>query len=75
MKLNLDYNASDQQFTRTTKSKLRQEKNAEYCNCQNKLFDELTPESKHMKGAMEKGASFWISALPIKATGYALNKQ
>jgi len=32
---------------------------------------ELTPESQQlMKGAMEKGASFWLSALPIKVTGY-----
>jgi len=28
-----------------------------------------------MKGAMEKGASSWLSALPIKAIRYALNKQ
>jgi len=28
-----------------------------------------------MKAAMEKGTSSWLSALPIKAIGYALNKQ
>jgi len=28
-----------------------------------------------MKGAVEKGAASWLSALPIKAIGYALNKQ
>ena len=34
------------------------------------------PEAqKLIKGAMEKGASSWLSALPIKAIGYALNKQ
>jgi len=33
----------------------------------------MTPESQElMKGAMEKGASSWLSALPIKAIGYAL---
>jgi len=39
------------------------------------MFEELTPESQHIKGAMEKRASSWLSALPIKASGYALNKQ
>ena len=34
------------------------------------------PESQQLiKGAMEKGASSWLSALPIKTIGYALNKQ
>jgi len=37
---------------------------------------EITPESQLLKGAMEKGgASSWLSALPIKAIGYALKKQ
>jgi len=37
---------------------------------------EITPESQQLiKGAMEKGASSWLLALPIKAIGYALNKQ
>ena len=36
----------------------------------------MTPESQQlMKAAMEKGTSSWLSALPIKAIGYALNKQ
>ena len=36
----------------------------------------MTPESQQLiKGAMEKGASSWLSALPIKAIGYAQNKQ
>ena len=36
----------------------------------------MTPESQQLiKGAIEKGASSWLSALPIKAIGYALNKQ
>ena len=37
---------------------------------------ELTPESQQLiKGAMEKGASSWLSVLPIKVIGRALNKQ
>jgi len=40
------------------------------------LLAEMIPESQQLiKGAMEKGASSWLSALPIKAICYALNKQ
>jgi len=36
----------------------------------------MTPESQQLiKGTMEKGASSWLSALPIKAIGYALYNQ
>jgi len=66
--LNLKYRSSDQHYTRTMKSKVRQEKNARYCNCWNKLFEQLTTESQqHIKGAMQTGAFSWLSALPIKA--------
>ena len=76
LKLDLDYNPSDQQFTRHTKSRIRQEKNAKCKNIRDELLAEMTPESQQLiKGATEKGASSWLSALPIKANGYALNKQ
>ena len=73
-KLDLDYNPSDQQFTRHTK---KQNTTKEKCkNIRDELLAKMIPESlKLIKGAMEKGASFWLSALPIKAIGYALNKQ
>jgi len=75
-KLNLDYNPLDQQFTRHTKNRIRHEKNAKCKNIRDELLEELTPESQQLiKGAMEKGASSWLSALLIKAVGYALNKQ
>jgi len=36
----------------------------------------MTPESQQLiKGSMEKGTSSWLSALSIKAIGYASNKQ
>jgi len=36
----------------------------------------MTPESQQLiKGAMDKGASSWLLALPIKVTKYALHKQ
>ena len=73
-KLDLDY--SDQQFTRHTKNRIRQQKNAKCKNICDELLEEMTTESQQLtKGAMEKGASSWLSALPIKAIGYALNKQ
>ena len=74
-KLYLDYNPSDQQFTRHTKNRIRQEKNAKCKNIRDELLAEMISESQLIKGAMEKGASSWLSALPIKAIGYALNKQ
>jgi len=75
-KLDLDYNPSDQQFTRHTKNRIRQEKNAKCKHIRDELLDEMTTESQQLiKGAMEKGTSSWLSALPIKAIGYALNKQ
>jgi len=33
------------------------------------LLEELTSESQLMKGAVEKGATSWLSVLPIKAIG------
>jgi len=58
------------------KNRIRQEKNTKCQNSRDKLLKKLTPESQQLtKGAMEKGASSWLSALPIKAIGYALNKQ
>jgi len=40
------------------------------------VLGELTPELQQtIKGAMEKGASSWLSALLIKAIGYALDNQ
>jgi len=75
-KLDLDYNPSDQLYTTHTKNRIRQEKNAKGKNSRDELLKELTPKSQQLvKGAMEKGAFSWLSALPIKAIGYALNKQ
>ena len=75
-KLDLDYNPSDQLYTTHTKSRIQQEKNAKCQSTHDELLKELTPESQQLiKGAMEKRASSLLSALPIKAIGYALNKQ
>jgi len=47
----------------------------EKCNIYDELLVEMTPESQQLiNGAMEKGASSWLSALLIKVIGYALNK-
>jgi len=74
--IELKYHTMDQQHTRTVKSRIQQLMETTYRNHHDTLFDELTPEvQQHMKRAMEKGASYWISAMPIKAIEYALNKQ
>jgi len=75
-KVDLDYNPSDQLYTKHTKNRIRQEKNAKCQNSCDELLEELTPESQQLiKGAVEKWAASWLSTLLIKAIGYALNKQ
>jgi len=54
---------------RNMKSRIRKTKNTKCRNSHNELFEELTPESQLMKAATEKGASSWLSALPIKLSG------
>jgi len=55
-KLDLDFNPSDQQFTRHTKNRIRQEKNEKCKNIRDELLVEMTPESQQLiKGAMENG--------------------
>jgi len=55
---------SGQQFTRHTKNRIREEKNEKCKNIRDELLAEMTPVSQQlMKGAMEKGASSWLSAL------------
>ena len=75
-KLDLDHNPSDQQYTRHTKNRIQQEKTAKFWNSHDELLEELTPESQQLiKGAMERKASSWLSASPITAIGYALNRE
>ena len=58
------------------KNRIRQKKNEKRKNIRDELLAEMTPEPQQLiKGAMEKGASSWLSALLIKAIGYALSKQ
>jgi len=45
-KLGLDYNPSDQQFTRHMKNRIRQEKNEKCKNIRDDLLAEMTPESQ-----------------------------
>ena len=57
-------------------NRIRQKKNEKRKNIRDELLAEMTPEPQQLiKGAMEKGASSWLSALLIKAIGYALSKQ
>jgi len=52
------------------KSGVRQEKNAKCQISLNELLEELIPQSQSNRKEVS-----WLSALPIKAIGYALNKQ
>ena len=75
-KLDVDYNPLDQLYIMRTRNRIWQEKNTKCQNSLDELLKELTSESQQLiKGAMEKGASSWLLALPIKAVGYASNKQ
>ena len=47
-KLDVDYNPSDQQFTRHTKNRIRQEKNAICKNISEELLAEMTAESQQL---------------------------
>ncbi len=66
----------DDEYMKKAKSKMKAEK-------ENRLkqeaesIEELLPDSQKIafKGAQEKGASVWLSALPLQALGYTLNKQ
>jgi len=72
-----EYQLSPNKINSTHQTHTKQNTTREKCeNICDELLAEMTPESQQLiKGAMEKGASCWLSALPIKAIGYALNKQ
>jgi len=74
-KLGLEYTPQTSYIPGTWKAEYDQ-RNTKCWNSHNELLEELTPESKKLiKGAMQKGASSWLSALLVKAIGYILNKQ
>jgi len=53
----------------------KQNMSREKCKNISELLGGLKPESQQLiEGAIEKGASSWLSALPIKAIRYARNK-
>jgi len=72
--LDLEYNPSDQQYTRNMKSRMHKRKMQNQEIVANELFAELTPKSQQViKGKIEKGGHFLgCQPLPIKAIGYAL---
>ena len=42
----------------------------------NQILDELNEKSKRLlNAAAEKGASAWLSAVPLQRLGYAINKR
>ena len=59
-----------------TKSKMKTVKENRLKQEAEAITDALPDDQRvAFKGAQEKGASIWLSALPLKALGYSLNKQ
>ena len=78
MIINQDSNIEtlDKAYMKTAKLKLKSTKENRLKEEAQVVMDTL-PDSQKMafKGAQEKGASVWLSALPLQALGYTLNKQ
>ena len=72
----MDTSKLDKSKVKEAKKKLKAEKEArlkaEYIEIHN-LLDQK--KQRLLEGAREKGASLWLSTLPLKRLGYTLNKQ
>jgi len=74
--LNLKYIILDQQYIRTIKSIIQQQKDTTYHNLHDKLFEELNPEAQHYNRAMDKLRGIFLAlTMAMKAIGYTINKQ
>ena len=72
----LDIANIDMEHAKNEKRKLKSEKEKMYKEKAEQLANSMTPAMKCLfEDAQEKGASVWLSALPIKQLGYSLNKQ
>ena len=73
----------DMDISKIDKGQMRQLKNAMKTQKENKLQSKMTDlkiemnerDRRYFEGAQEKGASAWLSCLPIKDIGYSLNKR
>ena len=71
-----DVKKIDKSVLKEMKSRKKAEKEARFKEKVATLTDSLSEnEVRSFSTAQEKGASSWLSALPIKSLGYSLNKQ
>ena len=71
-----DLSKLDANQLKETKAMLKAEKEASFMTKATSLMEKLSPnEARSFLTAQEKGASAWLSSLPIKTLGYSLNKQ
>ena len=65
----------DDDATKKEITDLKKEKEARHCNDRNLVIAGLGDKGKRLiEAASEKGASSWLSALPLKRYGYVVNK-
>ena len=73
---NMDISQYNENATKETKNKLKAEKEAILKNKAEELkLMMIESEIRYFEAAQEKGASSWLSALPLRKLGYTLNKQ
>ena len=66
----------DKEEMAKTKIQLKKEKEITYKEEKENIIEMLCEKEKRMLlAASEKGASSWLSALPLKKLGYVINKQ
>ena len=70
------WNVVDEQNIKEIKSKISKERCITQENCLKEILPNLSDQMKRkLTLAQETGASNWLSALPIRAKGFSLNKQ
>lgn len=72
----MDLSLLDKEEMAKTKIQLKKEKEITYKEEKENIIEMLCEKEKRMLlAASEKGASSWLSALPLKKLGYVINKQ
>ena len=72
----MDVTKLDAGKSRETIAKLKAEKEVKLKRQAEELKESMNgSQERYFEGAQEKGASSWLSSLPIKSLGYVLNKQ
>ncbi len=73
---NMDISQYDEEQTKATKKNLKAERETYLkTKAEEMKLMMIDSEIRYFETAQEKGASSWLSALPLKRLGYTLNKQ